>query len=80
MIYDDNTQELGIIDAIDQKYSRIPFKPKQIFISPFENNIWIAETNDQLYISEDSGANWKKIDESSGSIVLGWYISLTIFP
>lgn len=44
-----------------------------MFISPFDNNIWIAETNDQLYISENSGANWKKIDESSGSIVLGWY-------
>ena len=59
---------------MNEKNSMIAFKPKQIFTSPSNDNIWIVETNDQLYISENAGINWKKIDESSGSTVLGWYV------
>ncbi|CAF0753970.1 unnamed protein product [Adineta steineri] len=74
VIYDDNTQELLILNSNHEQRSQISFKPKHIYSFPSINNLWIAETSDEtaLYISDNAGVNWKKIDDSSSSTVLGW--------
>ncbi|CAF1083583.1 unnamed protein product [Rotaria sp. Silwood1] len=72
VIFDDSTQELWISNSTHQEISIITFKPKQIYI--FADNTWIAETSDEvgLYISQNSGTDWKQIDQSSSSSILGW--------
>ncbi|CAF0871036.1 unnamed protein product [Adineta steineri] len=74
VIYDDNTQELLILNSNHEQKSQISFKPKHIYSFPSINNLWIAETSDEtaLYISDNAGINWKKIDDTSSSTVLGW--------
>ncbi|CAF2846878.1 unnamed protein product [Rotaria sp. Silwood2] len=72
IIFDDNAQELWIYNSTHQQNSIIIFKPKQIYI--FADDSWIAETSDEagLYISQNSGIDWKQIDQSSSSSILGW--------
>ncbi|CAF0780089.1 unnamed protein product [Rotaria sordida] len=74
VIFDDNTQELWILNSTHQENPKIHFKPKQIYIFSSANNLWIAETSDEvgLYTSQNSGIDWKQVEQSSSSSVLGW--------
>ncbi|CAF5194033.1 unnamed protein product, partial [Rotaria magnacalcarata] len=74
VIFDENAQTLWIFNSTHQQNTRISFKPKQIHIFPEASNSWIAETSDEvdLYISQDFGIEWKAINFSSSSAVLGW--------
>lgn len=50
VIFDDNTHELWLLNSTHEQKSIISFKPKQIYIFPSANNLWIAETTDEVAV------------------------------
>lgn len=74
VVFDENSQELWSFNGLIEHTSQISFKPQSIHIFSSDNSQWIAETSDHsaLYLSSNSGHDWKKIDDSSSAVVLGW--------
>ncbi|UJR37943.1 hypothetical protein I4U23_030628 [Adineta vaga] len=74
VIFDDNSQEISILNSTHQQKLFISFKPKRIHVFSSTNHLWFAETSDQiaLYFSSNFGIDWNKLDDTASSTILGW--------
>jgi len=72
VIYDEIIEEFWFINSTSQQNVFLSFKPTKIVTFASKPNLLIAETYNELHLSEDGGLNWRMIGDSSNSIVLGW--------
>ncbi|CAF0965357.1 unnamed protein product, partial [Didymodactylos carnosus] len=75
IIYDDINSTLYSFDQLNNFLElNISFKPSNIYISPYQKNLWLAndESNEPstLYASENGGEAWKKLE--NGVKFLAW--------
>ncbi|CAF1070501.1 unnamed protein product [Didymodactylos carnosus] len=82
MIYNDVAGALSIFDQSKNilEYN-ISFKPSNIYVSPYVENVWIASDVSSeaftLYISENGGGEWKKLED--GTKFLAWSTNNSIY-